>query len=117
MSLETALYGVLYAVCPRVTPDTADFGTARPYITWQQIGGPALVYVEGALPAERAAWVQINCWADTRLAANTLMLQVEAALVAAGTLSARPLGALQASHDDDTELCGSQQDFEIWADR
>lgn len=117
MTLESALFGVLSAVCPRVVPDVADLGTERPYITWQQIGGPAPMYVEGVLPAERAAWLQINCWADTRLAANTLMLQVEAALVAAGTLTARPLGALQAAHDDTAELFGAQQDFEIWADR
>lgn len=117
MSLESALVTLLQAQCPRVFPDVAPWDTARPYITYQQIGGPAPVYVEGALPAERAAWVQINCWADTRLAANTLMLQVEAALVAASSLTAKPQAALQAAHDDDTDRRGASQDFEIWASR
>jgi len=117
MSLEAKLTTLLLAQCPRVFPDVAPWDTARPYITYQQIGGPALVYVEGVLPAERSAWVQVNVWADTRLAATALMLQVESALVAATTLSAKPQAGMQAMHDDDTGRKGSSQDFEIWADR
>lgn len=117
MSLESDLVTLLKTLCPRVFPDVAPTDTQRPYITWQQIGGEALVYVEGATLNRRNAEVQINAWADTRAQANALSLQVEAALVAAAGLQARPQGALIAAHDEDTDLRGAQQDFSIWAIR
>lgn len=117
MSLETDLVAVLQSQCPNVYPDVAPYDAPRPYVIYQQIGGPALVYVEGTLPDKRAAELEISVWADTRLAANALMLQIEAALCAAATLQAKPSGALRAAHDDDTDRRGAQQDFEIWAGR
>lgn len=117
MSLETALYTVLTSQCPRVFPDVAPLTTARPYITWQQVGGEALVFTDDTVPDARNANIQINVWADTRLAATTLALQVEAALIVASTLQARATGALIAAHDEDTDLRGCLQDFSIWAPR
>lgn len=115
MSLESDLVTLLQTVCPRVSPDVAPTDTQRPYITWQQIGGDALVYVEGQVPNRRNALVQINAWADTRAQANALSQQVEAALAAATGMQAQPQGALIAAHDEDTDLRGAQQDFSIWA--
>lgn len=115
MSLESDLVTLLKTLCPRVFPDVAPTDTQRPYITWQQIGGDAPVYVEGATPNRRNAQVQINAWADTRAQANALSLQIEAALVAATGMQAQPQGALIAAHDEDTDLRGAQQDFSIWA--
>ena len=117
MSLETALVAVLQPLCTRVYPDVAPADTPMPYVTWQQIGGPALMYLEGTLPSQRAAWVQINVWSDTRLQANQLMQDIEAALCAATTLTAKPQSALQAALDDAGLQRGAMQDFEIWAAR
>lgn len=117
MSLETALYAALHSICPRVYPDIAPADAVLPYVTWQQIGGEAPVYLDGALPDKRCAYVQINTWAATRAEANALMLQIEQALCAASTMVARPQSALQAAFDDDTEIRGAMQDFEIWAER
>jgi hypothetical protein len=117
MSLETDLVAVLHTLCPRVFPDVAPTTTQRPYITYQQVGGERAHYVEGQQIAKVNALVQINVWHDTRLAANTLSRQVEAALLAATTLQAEPEGALVAAFDDATELRGAQQDFSIWGAR
>lgn len=117
MSLETQLTTLLRTLCPRVSPDEAPYGTPQPYITWQQIGGPAPVYLEGALPDKRAALIQINVWDDRRDQANALALQIEAALVAATVFQAQPRGAFMATTDDATQARGTMQDFEIWAPR
>lgn len=117
MSLETDLTTVLRTLCPRVFPDVAPFGTQQPYVTWQQIGGPALTYVEGALPDQRGALIQINVWDDRRMDANALALQIEAALVAAPQFQAQARSAFSASFDDDNDARGTLQDFEIWAPR
>jgi hypothetical protein len=117
MTLETALYTLLKDQCPRVFPDVAPFDTPRPYVVWQQIGGAAPVYVEGEVPGQRNAYVQITAWDDTRAAANALSQQIEAALVRATTLQAVPQGALQAAHDGGTDRRGAMQDFDIWAVR
>lgn len=119
MTIEQALYAVLSPLCPRVFPDVAAFDTARPYVTWQQIGGQALMYTEGAMAANQNAFVQINVWADTRAAANTLARQIEAALVASASMQAEPLSALTGTVEDDIEprRYGAMQDFSIWAPR
>ena len=119
MSLESSLFATLQGVCPRVFPDVAPYGTQRPYVTWQQIGGTSLTYTEGSLPDRRCAYVQVNVWADTRAEANETMLAIEQAMVSASITgwTARPMSALQAAVDDDTEVRGAMQDFEIWAPR
>jgi len=116
MSLESDLSALLLTVCPRVFPDVAPATTAKPFITWQQVGGDVIQPING-LPDKRNAMVQINCWAERRMDANALALAVEAALVAATALVARPMSALVATNDDDTGLRGAMQDFSIWAAR
>lgn len=117
MSLETDLFTVLSAVCPRVYPDVAPPGAALPYVTWQQIGGSAPTYVEAAQPDKVNGYIQINTWAATRLEANTLARQIETALVTSALVQAKPMADLMAAFDEDTELRGSMQDFDIWAAR
>lgn len=117
MSLESDLYTVLSAQCPRVFPDAAPATTATPYVTWQQIGGDVVSYTEGTLADRRNARVQINVWDKSRLSATALMLQIEAAICAASQFQARPDSAHVAAMDDDTDLRGCMQDFSIWAIR
>lgn len=117
MSLETSLYTLLSVQCPRVFPDVAPYDTARPYITWQQVGGDPLSYVDDTVPDRRNCLIQINAWADTRLQANDLMLQIESALITSTLFQARPAGALIAAHDQDADRRGAMQDFSIWSTR
>lgn len=116
MSLETDLQALLLTLCPRVFSDVAEAGAAKPFITWQQVGGDVLQPISG-MADKRNALVQINCWAERRIDANALALAVEAALVGATVFQARPQSALVATNDDDTDLRGAMQDFSIWASR
>jgi hypothetical protein len=61
--------------------------------------------------------MQINVWSTTQVDANAIALAIEAALVVATTLQARPEGAFVATDDEVTKLFGARQDFSIWADR
>lgn len=115
MSLESDLYAVVSAICPRVYPDVADYGTHRPYVTWQQVGGDVVNHVDDVVPDYRNALVQINVWSNTRLEANAIMQQIEAAMITATQFQARPSGALIATEDED--IRGAMQDFSIWAPR
>lgn len=117
MSLETDLVAVLQTQCPRVFPDVAPVSTLRPYVIYQQVGGERAHYVEGQQITKVNALVQISVWHATRLEANALSRQIEAALLAATTLQATPEGALISAYDDTTELRGAQQDFSIWGAR
>lgn len=117
MSLEAQLTAALESVCPSVYPEEAPAGAQLPYVLYEQVGGPALVFLEGTLPPERAALMQITAWHSTRLGATQLMLSIEAALCAAIGFSATPQAALQAAPSDDPATRGAMQDFEIWADR
>lgn len=117
MSIETVIPAVLAAVSPRVFPDVAPFSTPRPYITWQQIGGPVQPFVDGALADKEGAFIQVDVWADTRLEANALNRSVELLMSTTTSLQGRPLSARVASHDADTGRYGAQQDFEVWVPR
>ncbi len=117
MSLESDLYTLLAAQCSRVYPDVGPQNTARPYVTYQQIGGASPAYLERTVVDRRNALMQVNVWADTRLAANTLALAIESALTQATTLQATASGALLALHEPDTGLYGCIQRFSIWAAR
>ena len=79
MSAEAAIVPLLTGlVSGRVYPDVAPSGAGLPRIVYQQVGGQALNYTEGTLPADENARMQIVCWAATRAAAIALMKQAEA---------------------------------------
>lgn len=115
MSLESTLCTLLQAQCPRVFPDVAPLDTQRPYITYQQIGGDDLSFVDDTLPGVRSPEIQINFWADTRAAAKALALQTRDALTTATTMQARPTSGIVDDYDHDMLRYGSRQDFSIWA--
>lgn len=116
-TLEATLHQALQALCPRVYPDVAPEGTATPYVVWHQLGGMAAQYVEGPMAGRRNCLVQINVWHESRLVANQLSLDIEAALTTHPTLQAQAQSALSAAYDEDAALRGSMQDFSLWADR
>lgn len=114
MSLETELQATISTVCSQSFPDFAPANTPAPYAIWQQIGGKPLAYGDDVIPDKRNGRIQITVWAANRAAANALMLQIEAAMIAQ---SHRPIGALLATHDEDAGLRGAIQDFSVWANR
>lgn len=118
MSIEASVYSLLSPlVGARVYPDIAPNGAERPFITYQQIGGQALNPLSNAPPGKHNALMQINVWADTRLQASTLALEVEDAMRTADQFAARPQMAFISTYEPDTKLYGAIQDFSIWSDR
>jgi hypothetical protein len=113
--IEAAIYAALSPlVNGRVYPDTAPPGVAKPFVTYQQVGGRPVNFLANAQADKRNSRVQVNCWADTRLAASTLAVNAEAALISATSMQARPLGNYIALNDPDVPIYGTQQDFDCW---
>lgn len=101
----------------RVFPDTAPFSTPRPYATYQQIGGLAIVLLAKDVPSTQNGFFQVNVWCDRRGDASKLALQVEAAFITADAFTAKPMAAPIATNDADLKRYGTRQDFSIWSDR
>lgn len=100
-----------------VYPDLAPIGAVRPYITYQQVGGETVAFLERAMPSKKNGRYQVNVWADTRADAAAIILQAETALVTNTAFQASALGAPIATFEPDTKLYGAMQDFSIWSDR
>lgn len=113
--MEADLYALLKAICPRAYPDIAPTSTAKPYVTYQQIGGKVINPLDGSAPGKRNAVMQINVWAETRSQALLVMGQIEDAMRAATAFSARPQAAAFNDYDHDMQVYGSQQEFSIWS--
>lgn len=101
----------------RVYPDIAPHGAALPYIVCQQVGGQSPTFMERASPSKANARMQVTVWSRTRIQAETISRQAEAAMVEATIFDAKPLGDQIAEYDEDTGLRGSRQDFSVWFDR
>jgi hypothetical protein len=118
MSIEAAIHAVLAPlVGNRVFPDVAPVTTPKPYVTYIQIGGEIVEYLGRETPSIQNGRFQVNVWGTTRLESSRVMLQIEAALIAATTFQARPLSAPTSTYDHDMILYGSMQDFGIWSNR
>lgn len=117
MTLEEMLYAELTAVCPRVFPDFAPTDTPRPYVTWQQVGGESIQFMDRTVPSKENADIQISVWADTRKEAKATILAIEAQLIGATSVQASPIAAAISDFDADMERYCSRQDFDVWADR
>lgn len=115
MSLDARVGPVLRALVAssRAYPDVPPPDVVPPYITWQQVGGQAVNFVDTATPVgKRNARVQVEAWTDRRSTASTLMATAEDALKA--QVQAFALGAAVSLHEPDLKLYGSRQDFSIW---
>ena len=113
MSLETDVYTLLTGVCPRVFPDFAPTGTAKPFVTWSIIGGQALLPMGKTVPNRRQALVQVNVWSETRIEANSLMLQIDSAFRQSSVFDASPYAEMMTVVDEESNLRGAIQDFRI----
>jgi hypothetical protein len=115
MTIEAGIYETLKTlVSNRVYPDLAPANALRPYITYQQIGGTGVNFVDPTTPSKKNSRFQINIWSDTRGNCATIAGQVEDALRAATTLHPTVLSAPVASYEVETGLRGSRQDFSFW---
>ena len=101
----------------RCFPDLAPLSTVRPYITYVQIGGEAISYLDNTVPDGKIGRFQINVWGDTRASVSALMLQVEAAMIQATAFQARPLSAPSSDYDHDSLVYGAMQDFSVFSTR
>ena len=118
MTIEADIFTALKGlVGNRCFPDFAPLSTARPYITYVQIGGEALNYIDDTLPNGKQGRFQLNVWGDTRASVSALMLQVEAAMIQATAFQARPLSAPSSAYDHDSLVYGSMQDFNVFSAR
>lgn len=118
MTVETDILAALTGlVAGRVFPDIAPQKTPRPYITFQQIGGIGLQPLDNSLPDKKNGRFQLDVWATTRMAASSLALQVEAALVGSTVFTCRAIGAHANTHEPDEGLYGTSQDFSVWSSR
>lgn len=115
MSFEASLFNALNAlVSGRVYPDVAPPSAVTPYITYQQVGGRSINFIDPTLPGKRNARVQINVWGENRLAVSQLAAAVEDALRLAPALQTSVLGQPVVGVDEETGLRGSRQDFSFW---
>lgn len=118
MSIESDIFDTLKGlVGNRCFPDFAPVSTQRPYITYQQIGGNALSFVDNGLPSKKHGMFQVNVWADTRASAAAIALQVEAAMAAATVFQSSAINAPVGDFDADIPVYGCRQDFSVWSDR
>ncbi len=116
MTVETDLNDLLKAIAPTY-PDVVEDEAPASYLVYQQIGGEAPLFLERAVPSKKNGRIQITAWAETRIEASALILQVEAAMVHATAFEAKPLGAASSTYDTATSMRGAIQDYSVWSDR
>ena len=114
MTVEASIFGLLAPlVANRCFPDFAPITTAKPYLTYTQIGGEALTLLDGSLPDKKHGRFQINVWGDTRASVSALMLQVELAMSQVTVFHARPVSAPSSDYDHDMLIYSAMQDFSV----
>lgn len=114
MSFEQDIRSLLAdLVEDRVHPDTAPDVPIFPYITYQQVGGTALWFMDRAKPSHKHARMQFNVWARTRAEANQIAREIEDRLMT-GSFEAAPYGGIVALYEEKLKLYGTRQDFGVW---
>lgn len=109
-SAEAIVVDALKDIGVKVHPDVAPTGAAKPYVTYQAVGGQDVNGLEGPADLQNQR-VQITVWSVSRPATVDTMAVARAALVAAGGI---PIGAAVSQYEADTKLYGSRLDFSIW---
>ena len=117
MTVKVDLFNVLKLICPRTFPGFAPTSTARPYITYQRIGGDVINPLANDVPDKKLGDFQINVWADTQLAADSMIELVEIALRQATVFQARPINEPSDDWDADMNRYCAIQDFRIISGR
>lgn len=118
MSVEASIYTALKSlVANRVYRDIAPpTVTLLPRITFQQVGGSSVNFLDPTVPSKKNGRFQINVWGDRRDDVMALARQVEDTLRVYEPLQTTVLAAPTAIYEEDTQLFGSIQDFSFWFD-
>lgn len=111
--MEPQLVTLLKMDCARVFPDFAPVDTARPYVTYQHLGGRPLRWLKGDASDKRHSIVQINVWSSTKSEALTLARAIEERLAAATVFEAHPQNEPIGQAEPDFEMYGTMQEFSI----
>ncbi len=115
MSVEIALFNALKSlVANRVYPDIAPELTKLPFITFQQIGGQSLNFLNAALPGKRNSRFQVNVWADSRLDAADLARKIDETVRQVSELQTTVQSEPVALYEPETQRYGTRQDFSFW---
>lgn len=118
MTVETDIKTLLNSlVSSRVFPDVAPNDTARPYITYTQVSGRAVSFMDNTLPSKKHGRFQVNVWSATRMEAASIILAVEAAFAGATAFQASAEAAAEYEYEDTLEYYGARQDFSVWSNR
>ena len=113
MSLEPSLKAALDSLVDgRVYPDTTPDNVVFPCIVYQQVGGEDIEFLEGTLPDQENARVQVIPWAKSRLEASTLARQIRVRL--SDQLAATRLGAPVSLYEEPLKLYGARAFYSIW---
>ncbi len=116
MTIESLLFDTVKSlVSNRVYPDVAPEGVTRPYITYQQVGGMSINFVDVTVPSKRNSIFQINVWSDRRMEAASLMKQVSDALRINTAMQTTVLVEPVATYDEVTQMRGARQNFSFWS--
>ena len=116
MTIEADIFNTLKGlVGNRCFPDVAPITTAKPYVTYVQIGGEWIVYTDDELADKQKARFQVNVWADTRSSASAVMRQVVAEMVKSQNFQCRPVGGTSSGYDHDMLTYSSMQDFSVFS--
>lgn len=117
MNIETQIYAALQGlVGGRCFPDVAPEQTARPYVTFQNVGGQPISFLDAAIPDREFSRVQVNVWADTRIQASDLGRVIERTLRAMTELQTDVLTGRSATFDEATQYRGTMQDFSFFTE-
>ena len=118
MTVESDLYGILKGlVSNRCFPDFAPLGTARPFITFEQVGGEAMSYLNGTLPDKKNGRFEIGVYTDSRASCAAIALQVESVMAAATAFQASAIHAPISDYASDVMIYSSTQNFSVFSER
>lgn len=119
MTVETDLVSVLEPlVGSRVyEADDVPDNIRQSFITYQQMGGVSVNYLERALVSKKNGRFQINWWATTKAEVVALASQIYSAIVLSELFQASALDEPTDTDGSLVNLFGQTQDFTIWSNR
>lgn len=118
MTIEADIRNAIKSlVADRCFPDFAPLGTVRPFITFEQAGGDALYFLDGALPDKKHGRFEIGVYADSRATCASIALQVEAAMAAATAFQSMAIHAPVSDYASETMIYSSTQNFSVFSTR
>jgi hypothetical protein len=104
-------YALRNLVANRMYPDVAPVNVGMPYITYQQVGGYPVQFLDGTQANKARPRFQINVWGGTRREIAALAATIANTLCNTPELQTIIESEPTALHDEATDIRGSMQDF------